>query len=115
MFAFMIQHANWGPLPRNTQAFFQMFSFALTGVTHPKTSCINPFGRFHQVNHKCTQWRADNIPTMYGVNSEVCEQIFRWTSKYRYSFGHMNEENALFFLINVVLGRNRCAGLLFHV
>lgn len=51
---------------------------------------------------------------MVGVNSEICEQMFRWTAKYKFAFNHMNEESGMFFLLNVILGRNRFCRVVNH-
>lgn len=34
-----------------------------------------------QVNHKCTGYEADRLPGLIGVNTEVCEQLFKWLSR----------------------------------
>lgn len=34
--------------------------------------------RFHEVNHKPTNFRAEQYSELAGVNSEVCEQVFKY-------------------------------------
>lgn len=63
--------------------------------------------RFHEVNHKCTEYSADRLEGLVGVNSEAAEQLFRWLSHYRFQCGHMNEETYRFFLYNVMEAHNR--------
>lgn len=36
--------------------------------------------RFHQKGHKCTAYNANDCCAMRDVNSQICEQCFRWVS-----------------------------------
>ena len=62
--------------------------------------------RFHEVNHKCTKYNVDNVPTLDGVNSEACEQLFVWLSRFKYSAPTINDVRFVFLLWNVCEAHN---------
>ena len=66
--------------------------------------------RFHEVNHKCTKYNADDIPALEGVNSEACEHLFVWLSHFKYIAPTMNDVRFFFLLWNVCEAHNRYLG-----
>ena len=66
--------------------------------------------RFQEVNHKCTKYNADDIPALDGTNSEACEQLFVWSSRFKYIAPTMNDVRFFFLLWNVCQAHNRYLG-----
>ena len=66
--------------------------------------------RFHEVNHKCTKYNADDIPALDGVNSEACGQLFVWLLRFKYIAPTMNDAQLFFLLWNVCEAHNRYLG-----
>ena len=65
--------------------------------------------RFHEMNHKCTKYNADDISAFDSVSSEVCEQLLVWLSRFKYIAPTMNDVR--FFLPwNVCEAHNRYLG-----
>ena len=63
--------------------------------------------RFHEVNHKCTAYAADQHSALEGVNTESCEQLFAWLRRFKYIFITMNAVRAFFLMWNVLEAHNR--------
>uniref|UniRef100_A0A7M5UMV9 Uncharacterized protein n=1 Tax=Clytia hemisphaerica TaxID=252671 RepID=A0A7M5UMV9_9CNID len=59
--------------------------------------------RFHFKNHIDTWCRAncnpDNSDSLKDVNTEICEQLFSWFSKYKHMTKHMNRERYTFMVL----------------
>ena len=65
---------------------------------------------FHKVNHECTKYNADDIRPLDGDNSEACEQLMVWLSRFRYIAPTMNDVRFFFLPRNVCEAHNRYLG-----
>lgn len=64
--------------------------------------------RNHKVTHKYCQDHCNpaNNPSIEGANSQICEQSFRWLSRFKYSMNHMTPARFAFFLLIMARRRN---------
>lgn len=68
--------------------------------------------KYHFRNHKeehtycrdhCDPNKCDDLK---GVNTQICEQSFRWLSRFKYSMNHMTPARFAFFLVVMAEKRN---------
>uniref|UniRef100_A0A6U3RUP3 Uncharacterized protein n=2 Tax=Octactis speculum TaxID=3111310 RepID=A0A6U3RUP3_9STRA len=64
--------------------------------------------RNHKKSHKYCQdhCNPNQVQSIDGANSQICEQSFRWLSRFKYSMNHMTPARFAFFLLIMAARRN---------
>ena len=63
------------------------------------------FGK-HDDDYCRTHCDPKNHPKLAHINSEICEQLFSWLSRYKFSLGNMTMHVFKFFVSSLLIERN---------